>query len=105
MAVKEICLLGNPILRVRCKPVVVFNTVGLTSTDSDLNDTLVDLRTRKGFGRGISAPQIGIPERVIVIDIERPFELINPVIVHQSRKTMTLWDDCFSFPDLLVKVR
>ena len=31
--------------------------------------------------------------------------LINPKIVRASEEQIELWDDCFSFPDLLVKVR
>ena len=31
--------------------------------------------------------------------------MINPEITDRSEQTFTLWDDCMSFPDLLVKVR
>ena len=31
--------------------------------------------------------------------------LINPKITKRSKKKFTLWDDCFSFPDILVGVR
>lgn len=34
-----------------------------------------------------------------------PFFLFNPTITWCSEETMTLWDDCFSFPWLMVKVR
>jgi peptide deformylase len=34
-----------------------------------------------------------------------PTAFINPQIDSRSEQTMTLWDDCMSFPDLLVKVR
>jgi peptide deformylase len=30
--------------------------------------------------------------------------LINPTVVWESRERIELWDDCFSFPDLLVRV-
>ena len=33
------------------------------------------------------------------------FTLFNPEITWRSRKTFELWDDCMSFPDLLVRVR
>lgn len=31
--------------------------------------------------------------------------MINPVITFRSAQTFSLWDDCMSFPDLLVRVR
>ena len=71
----------------------------------DLKDTLLHFRETHGFGRGIAAPQIGVLQRVAVIHIDDPISLINPTIYRRSRNLMTLWDDCFSFPDLLVEVQ
>ena len=105
MAVREILLLGNPVLRTRCKRVEDFAAQELSRTITDLRDTLRDFRAKHGFGRGIAAPQIGVTGRVIFIEIDTPMALINPVIVRRSRQMMTLWDDCFSFPDILVKVK
>jgi peptide deformylase len=105
MAVREILLLGNPGLRKRSVPVRGFGHQKWSALVGDLQDTLADFRDLQVFGRGISAPQIGHNYRVIFLHIDRPFPLINPVIVRRSRRTMTLWDDCFSFPDLVVRVR
>ncbi len=105
MSAREILQLGNPALRVRCTPVKTFGGVSLNTLVDDLRDTLHDFRSRHGFGRGIAGPQIGSTQRVIFIEVDRPMELINPVIVKRSRKMMTLWDDCFSFSTLLAKVR
>lgn len=105
MAVREILQLGNPVLRAQCSRIQSFGTTDLSVLIEDLSDTLLDFKGRSGFGRGIAAPQIGITRRVILIHIDRPLALINPVIVQRSRKLMTLWDDCFSFPNILVKVR
>jgi len=105
MAAREILQLGNPILRKHCSPVRTFRDAPLRSLIDDLCDTLHDFRARHGFGRGIAAPQIGSEQRVIVIDIDHPMELVNPVIVRRCRKVMTLWDDCFSFPTIMAKVR
>lgn len=105
MAVREILRLGHPALRYRATRVHSFGLGGLSALVRDLTDTLENFRTLHGFGRGIAATQIGAPQRVVVIHGERPQALINPVIVRRSRKQMTLWDDCFSLPDLLVKVR
>lgn len=72
----------------------------------DLEDTLADFRRRHGFGRGISAIQIGEPLRLIFLLVEgRRYELVNPVFVEKSAETFEMWDDCFSFPDLMVRLR
>lgn len=105
MAVREILLLGNPLLRARSAQVKRFHDAGIGRLTDDMRDTLQDFRERSGFGRGIAAPQIGSSLRAIVIDVDGPLPLINPVITRRSRKMMTLWDDCFSFPDILAKVR
>ena len=102
MARRDILQLGNPTLRVNCTAVKGNDEV--RELVNDLLDTLHAFRTERGFGRGISAPQIGVTQRIVVIDIGKPMALINPVIVRRSRKQMTLWDDCFSFPDILAKV-
>jgi len=105
MPVKEILLLGNPILRKKCEKVRTFSHRPVRRTIDDLRDTLADFRKRRGFGSGIAAPQIGISQRIIFLNVDRPLPLVNPRILRRSRGLMTLWDDCFSFPDILVKVR
>jgi peptide deformylase len=102
--IREITLLGNPVLRQRCSPVKDVESPETRSLIADLGDTLADFRTRKGFGRGIAAPQIGAARQIIYVDFEIHGPLINPRITAKSRKKMRLWDDCFSFPDLLVMV-
>jgi peptide deformylase len=71
----------------------------------DLGATLAEFREKKGFGRAIAAPQIGKLVRVVFLGVGEPRPLINPRIVWQSTEQMELWDDCFSFPDLMVRVR
>ena len=105
MPLREILQLGNPTLRVKCTEVKSFGTDKLDSLVNDLCDTLYDFKNRNGFGRGIAAPQIGVTERVIFIHVDSPLVLVNPQIIKRSRTRMTLWDDCFSFPSLLVRVR
>lgn len=104
MPVKEIALLGNPILRERCQPVKEIGSTETRSCIADLKDTLADFRSLHGFGRGIAAPQIGTSRQLLYINFDYRGTLINPRITQRSRKTFTLWDDCFSFPDILVKV-
>jgi peptide deformylase len=72
---------------------------------ADLAATLADFRERKGFGRAIAAPQIGKLVRVVFLNVGEPKALLNPRIVARSAEEMELWDDCFSFPELMVRVR
>jgi peptide deformylase len=49
--------------------------------------------------------QIGVPQRLLYIEFEgRAYSLINPEFRLPSNDCFTLWDDCFSFPDLLVRL-
>ena len=77
--------------------------------DSDsraLHDALEAFRREHGFGRAISAPQIGIAKRFIAMNLGAdPFDLRNPEITWRSEETHEVWDDCMSFPDTIVRVR
>lgn len=107
MAVKRILLLGVPELWRKCAAVRDIAAPKTKRTIRNLRDTLTEFRKRNGFGRGIAAPQIGVLNRIIYIRFPQEKmdgALINPWIVKRSKKTMKLWDDCFSFPGLLVRV-
>ncbi|MBU2621292.1 MAG: peptide deformylase [Proteobacteria bacterium] len=107
MAIREILRLGNPILFEKCEEIKDFHSTNTAETIQDLKDTLLNFKKENGFGRGIAAPQIGILKRIIYIDYQTEKlsgPLINPQIVRQSKERIQLWDDCFSFPDLMVKV-
>lgn len=103
MPVREILQLGNPLLRERSRPVENVQTA--QATLADLRDTLHDFQQRNGFGRGISAVQIGVPERLIYLEMGgRAWSLLNPVLRESSREQILVWDDCFSFPQICVRV-
>ncbi len=53
----------------------------------------------------MAAPQIGVLKRIVYLHLEQPWLLINPSLRGMSKETMELWDDCMSFPELLVRVR
>jgi peptide deformylase len=105
MAVRNILLLGNPLLNQPSEPVEKADLSAAKAVGQDLHDTIMDFRARHGWGRAIAAPQIGILKRIVYLHIERPWLIINPRLVGMSKETMELWDDCMSFPDLLVRVR
>jgi peptide deformylase len=103
---RKILLLGNPLLREKSAAVRDFDDAGLRAEISELEGALDDFRRAKGFGRGLSAPQLGIMRRIIALNLgEGTFVLVNPRITARSDLSFTMWDDCMSFPDLLVKVR
>lgn len=98
----DVLLLGDPRLRVRSTEVEHYDAAAFDA----LAATLDAFRKRHGFGRAIAAPQIGIPKRFIAMNLGRgTFFVVNPVITWRSDDAFTMWDDCMSFPDLLVRVR
>lgn len=102
MAVRHILQLGDPLLRAVSKPIPPEDAAGIIR---DLEETLAEFRRECGFGRGISAIQIGLAVRVIFLELGGlRYELINPEITWFGPDTFTLWDDCFSFPNLLVRL-
>jgi len=105
MSIKEILLLGNPLLRRTSERVRNLRDTEIQRTIEDLRDTLENFRAENRFGGGISAPQIGVLSRIIFTNIDKPMVLINPEIIRISKQVTTLWDDCFSFPDLVIKVK
>ena len=104
MAVKEILLLGNPRLFEICEPVHEAQLDQIKPIIQDLHDTLMTFRAKYNAGRAIAAPQIGAMKRLVYMHIEEPVIFINPVLDLKSTEMMELWDDCMSFPDILVKV-
>lgn len=101
MPARRILELGDPMLREVSRPANSPAEVRLLLRD--LRATLHEFRRTHGFGRGISAVQIGEPVRVIYIEFEGvPFSLINPEWEFLSEEKIRLWDDCFSFPELVV---
>lgn len=105
MTIHRIRLLGDPVLRARCEPIAKPQSAAVRVILDDLKETLRDWQARFGSGRGIAAPQIGAPVRIIYIEMNNePWVLINPEIVDIGTEDFTVWDDCFSFPDLLVRV-
>ena len=101
MPARRILQLGDPLLRAVSAPVGEPSAARLIF--QDLRATLHEFRRTHGFGRGISAVQIGEPKRLIYIEFEdAAYAIRNPEYELQSEAKFRLWDDCFSFPGLLV---
>ena len=93
--------MGDPLLRAVSAP--ASDPTAIRMIFRDMRDTLHEFRRTHGFGRGISAVQIGEPTRLIYIEFAgEVYCLVNPELESRSEETFRLWDDCFSFPNLLV---
>jgi peptide deformylase len=104
MTIHRIRLLGDPILRARCEPITKPRSTAVRVILDDMRETLRDWQSRFGSGRAIAAPQIGAPVRMVYSEMDQPWALINPEIVDIGNEDFEVWDDCFSFPNLLVRV-
>eukprot|EP00050_Salpingoeca_kvevrii_P008086 m.300581 g.300581 ORF g.300581 m.300581 type:complete len:210 (-) comp14498_c0_seq1:23-652(-) len=114
----RVLLMGEPLLRQTAAPVGA--AVAAVAEDAQrLLAALAAFRATHGFGRAIAAPQIGVSRRMVACDLsdraaespeglrslKQPFVMYDPEITWRSSSTFTLWDDCMSFPDLLVRVQ
>lgn len=104
MAVRELLRLGNPKLYEVCVDVERYELHEMDDVASDLHDTLLHFREQWGPARAVAAPQIGVMKRLIYMFVDETKVLVNPVISELSPETFELWDDCMSFPELLVRV-
>ncbi len=105
MTVRDILMLGNPQLYKVSEEVVASELEYLQDVIQDLHDTMMHFRKEHGAGRAIAAPQIGVMKRVVYMHIDSPVVFLNPTLKNMSKEMIELWDDCMSFPGLLVRVQ
>ena len=77
MAIRQIRVLGDDVLRKKCKEVKEM-TPRMHTLVEDMYDTMYE-----AMGVGLAAPQVGILKRIVVIDTGEEGEcvtLVNPVI-------------------------
>ena len=106
MTIREVRQLGDPTLRMVAAPVADPTAADVAATIADLRDTLAHWRGTTGYGRGIAAPQIGVPRRIIFLNVDgrSPWPLINPAIVASSPELMVVWDACLCFLSIFFQV-
>ncbi len=99
MALRQIRVDGDDILRKKCKEVKEMTERTRTLID-DMFETMYDAN-----GVGLAAPQVGILKRIVVIDVdyETPLVLINPVIIEKDGE-QTGDEGCLSLPGLAATV-
>ena len=80
MAIRNVVLEGDEILRKKCREVTEV-TDRIRMTMEDMLETM-----RSEYGVGIAAPQVGIMRRMFIAEPEpgRVYYMINPVILEQS---------------------
>ncbi|NBA74132.1 peptide deformylase [Emticicia sp. ODNR4P] len=101
----DLLVLGDPRLYEICQEVTKEELPLVKEWVADLHHVMQEIREKYNFGRAIAAPQLGIMKRVIYMNIDKPVVFINPVLENLSEEQFEFWDDCMSFPRLLVKVK
>ncbi len=96
--VPEIVQKGSEILRTKCREVIDFSEAKVVV--NDLVSAIKYLKTTYDFDRGIglAAPQIGITQRISVVEYDgKRYILINPKIIETSKDKKPIKEGCISF--------
>lgn len=104
MSAREILLLGDERLYRVSEEVREGEVHAIRDVVEDLHDTMAAFRRSHGWGRAIAAPQIGVSKRIVCMNVDTPLSLVNPVLYDHSAEKLTFWEDCMSFPELLVRL-
>lgn len=111
MTLRKIVTLPEPVLKRKARAVTKF--------DKDLQTLLEDMveTMRDAPGVGLAAPQIGLSERIIVVEYyqreedeeneeapKKVWAMINPEIVKSSEETLLGVEGCLSIPGLVGEV-
>ena len=104
MALRQILTEPNKILRQK--------SLSVEMVDKDLQNLMDDmLETMYAApGIGLAAIQVGIPKRVIVLDIaqkegtKEPIFLVNPEIIQKSENNLTYEEGCLSVPGQFAEI-
>ena len=112
MGLRTIVTLPEPVLRRKARPVKTFDK-NLQTLIDDMIETM-----REAPGVGLAAPQVGISDRLIVVEYTDPpededdreevkpklFVMVNPEIVKTSDETVLGVEGCLSIPGLVGEV-
>ncbi len=104
MTVRKILMEPDPILRQKSQPVDKVDDL----TRKLMDDMLETMYLAPGIG--LAAIQIGVPKRIIVLDISKdpekkePMYFINPVIVSTSKNNITYEEGCLSVPGQFAEI-
>ncbi|MCA1491060.1 peptide deformylase [Sinorhizobium alkalisoli] len=104
MTIKPLIILPDPILRQMSAPVETIDDEVRRLAD-DMLETMYDAP-----GIGLAAIQIGLPRRLLVLDVtkegeeRKPLVFINPKVVRYSEERSVYEEGCLSIPDYYAEV-
>lgn len=110
MTTLQLVIAPDPRLKQKSAEVIEF--------DDKLRDFLNDMLEAmyKYDGAGLAAIQVGVPSRILIIDIDNtdednpnrkknPIFIINPIILATSEEEVELDEGCLSFPGQYIKIK
>ena len=104
MTIKTIITEPNKILRQKSK-----NVVSVGRDEKKLMDDMLETMYAAN-GIGLAAIQIGIPKRIIVMDIsksdenKKPMFFVNPIIKNKDKELSTYEEGCLSVPNYFAEI-
>jgi peptide deformylase len=104
MALREIIKLPDPRLRLVSKPVKEINAE-IRTLVADMFETMY-----AAPGIGLAAIQVGVPQRVVTLDLAKkdepkdPQVVINPELLWASEERSTYEEGCLSIPEFYEEV-
>jgi len=104
MAIKKILTEPNKLLRQISQPVEKVEE----SEKELMNDMLETMYAANGIG--LAAIQIGVPKRIIVMDLSKeenkktPMYFVNPLIIKKNDEKITYEEGCLSVPNQFAEI-
>lgn len=104
MSIKPLIILPDPVLRQVSKPIEAIDS-GVKKLAQEMFETMYDAP-----GIGLAAIQIGVPLRMLVIDLakedepKQPQIFVNPEVVERSDERSVYEEGCLSIPDYYAEV-
>ena len=104
MSIKEIITVPDPILKKTSSPIEKIS-INEKKLIKDLKDTMYNAN-----GIGLAAIQIGIPKRIVIVDVTKEDEkknlhcLINPKIKKVSDDRSSYEEGCLSIPNTFIQI-
>jgi peptide deformylase len=95
MAVREIRLFGDPVLKTQCEPIRSFD-----EKVSALVEDLLETTSLPGRA-GVAAPQIGVSLRAFSFHVDKQLGyVLNPTLIEVSGELRLVEEGCLSLPGL-----
>jgi peptide deformylase len=99
----DILTLGSALLHKKAEPVI--NIKNEAPRWNEIVQKMVEA-LKKEKGVGLAGPQIGLMQRIFVVNIEKddPYVFINPSIIETSQETVKFEEGCLSIPGIWADV-